>query len=50
MKKEFERPDLIIILFKDDVIVCSNEIDPDNDENGGGFNYPPTSNPNPFRF
>lgn len=48
MKKEFERPELTIIVFSDDVIVCSGGIDPINDE--GEINYPPIGSQNPFHF
>ena len=45
MKKEFERPELIIIYFEDELATNSvssgDPIDPDNDENGSGYDYPP---------
>ena len=44
MKKQFERPELIIIFLENDLLTAvsgGDYTDNSNDENGGGFDYPP---------
>ena len=44
MKKKFERPELIIIFLENDLLTAvsgGDYIDNGNDENSGGFDYPP---------